>query len=138
MSNNKKGGKGKFVLGALIGAGLGILFAPKKGSETRKELKNKLDELISKAKDVNLDELRESLEVKIEEIRTELEELDREKVIKIAREKTELLKQKTDELVKIAVKKGTPVIKKAAEEVREKAILATKEILNRLENKQDK
>ena len=36
---NKKSGLGKFVLGAAIGAGLGILFAPKKGSETRKDSK---------------------------------------------------------------------------------------------------
>ena len=33
MSKNK--GLGKFVLGAAVGAGLGVLFAPKKGSETR-------------------------------------------------------------------------------------------------------
>ena len=33
-----KNGWGKFILGLGIGAGLGILFAPKKGSETRQEL----------------------------------------------------------------------------------------------------
>ena len=37
---------GKFISGAAIGVGLGFLFAPKKGSETRKELKGKIDELI--------------------------------------------------------------------------------------------
>ena len=31
-----KKGLGKFILGAGIGAGLGLLFAPKAGSETRK------------------------------------------------------------------------------------------------------
>lgn len=37
----KKNGVGKFVLGALVGAGLGVLLAPKSGSETREELKEK-------------------------------------------------------------------------------------------------
>ena len=44
-------GLGKFALGALIGAGLGILFAPEKGSVTRRQLKEKLDELLNKAKE---------------------------------------------------------------------------------------
>ena len=43
---SKKSGMGKFVVGAALGAGLGVLFAPKKGSETRRELKEKLDEFI--------------------------------------------------------------------------------------------
>ena len=38
----KTKGVGKFVAGAAIGAGLGLLFAPKKGKELRKNLKNKL------------------------------------------------------------------------------------------------
>ena len=37
--SNKKSGMGKFLAGLGIGAGLGILFAPKSGEETRKELK---------------------------------------------------------------------------------------------------
>ena len=40
--SKKKSGLGKFLVGAGIGAGLGILFAPKSGSETRKELKQKI------------------------------------------------------------------------------------------------
>ena len=42
MSNkNKKGGFGKFLGGIALGAGLGILFAPDKGENTRKN-KNKV------------------------------------------------------------------------------------------------
>ena len=49
---SKKKGFGKFLLGAGIGAGLGLLFAPKKGSETRADLKAKLDEFTKKVKEI--------------------------------------------------------------------------------------
>lgn len=38
------------VVGGLIGAAIGILFAPKSGRETREELSRKTDELLEKAK----------------------------------------------------------------------------------------
>ena len=41
-----KKGFGRFALGAGIGAGLGMLFAPKSGTELRSDLKKKIDELI--------------------------------------------------------------------------------------------
>ena len=50
MSKNNKSGLGKFLAGAAIGAGLGILFAPKKGSETRELLKKKMTELTNHIK----------------------------------------------------------------------------------------
>jgi len=41
---------GTLLTGLTIGAGLGLLFAPKKGTETRKELKIKLDEMLENLK----------------------------------------------------------------------------------------
>lgn len=134
--DKKKSGFGKFLAGAAIGAGLGILFAPKKGSETRQELKEKLDELANKVKGIDVEEVRESIEAKIEEIKEELKDLDKEKVLKIAKEKGAELKKKSEELVNLAVEKGTPVLQNAAEEVRQKTIVVVKEVLNKLENKE--
>ena len=54
----KKSGAGKFLLGAAVGAGLGILFAPKAGSETRRDLKKKMDELVKKVKEIDVDEVK--------------------------------------------------------------------------------
>ena len=54
----KKKGVGKFIAGAGIGAALGMLFAPKKGSEIRTDLKKKIDELISNVKEVDVTEVR--------------------------------------------------------------------------------
>ena len=45
---SRKSGFGKFLGGIALGAGLGLLFAPDKGENTRKELSKKLDELIKK------------------------------------------------------------------------------------------
>lgn len=129
----KKSGAGKFLLGAAVGAGLGILFAPKAGSETRRDLKKKMDELVKKVKEIDVDEVKEQLQDKIAEIKYELADLDKEKVLKIARNKASDLKQRCEELVQLAVDKGTPVLENAANEVREKTIEAVKEILDRLE-----
>lgn len=134
----KKSGAGKFILGALIGAGLGVLFAPKAGSETRKELKDKMTELLNKAKEIDLDEVKENIAFKVEEIREELSDLDKEKVLKIAKQKGNALKKKCGELVELAKEKGTPVLENAANEVREKTIDAIKEILEKLEESDKK
>jgi len=129
----KKTGWGKFVVGAGIGAGLGILFAPKKGSETRRELKEKADELIAKAKDVKIEDVKEKIEEKIDELKAEIKDLDKEKVLKIAKQKGEVIKEKATELVQIAKDKGTPVLRDAAMDVREKAIKVLEETIARLE-----
>lgn len=133
---SKKSGKGKFIFGALVGAGLGILFAPKSGKETRQDLKQKINELWDAAKELDVDEVKEQIKNKIEEIKTEIADLDKEKVLKIAKKKGADVKQRCEELVQLAVDKGTPVLQKAADEVREKAILVTKEVLKKLEEKE--
>ena len=62
MSKEKKSGLGKFLAGAAIGAGLGILFAPKKGSETRADLKAKIEELVKQVKKIDLESVRKGAE----------------------------------------------------------------------------
>ena len=69
------------------------------------------------------------------EIKKELSELDKEKVAAIAKEKAEVIKEKCEELVQLAVDKGTPVLEKAAKEVREKTIDTMKDTIKKLEAK---
>lgn len=131
----KKGGFGKFLAGLGIGAAFGVLLAPKSGDETRKELKIKADDLLSKLKDVDADDVKEYIETKVFEIKTAIDELDKEEVKKIAKKKASEIQDLADELVDYAIEKGTPVMEEAAANVRTKAVEVTKEVLNKLEEK---
>ena len=132
MKKNKKSGLGKFLLGAGIGAGLGMLLSKRTGKENREILKKKIDELIVKAKSVDIAEVKENIEAKAEELMDEISELDKEKALNIAKKKAKQIKAKAEELVEYVVEKGTPVLEKTASLVREKAINVTKEILKKM------
>ena len=134
MSKKKKSGFGKFILGAGVGVGLGMLFTKKTGKENREQLKKKANELIDKLKSIDSEELKLNIEKKVDEIMVEISDLDKEKALKLAKKKAESIKNKSEELVEYAVEKGTPVLEKAANSVREKAIVATKEVLKKLES----
>jgi len=131
---SKKKGLGKLFAGVAIGSALGVLFAPKTGKDTRADLKKKLDEMLDKVKDIDAKEVKENIESKIEEIKEELTDLDKEKVLEIAKTKAKQIQEKTEELVDYAIEKGTPVLEKAATNIRNKAIVVTKEVLDKLEN----
>lgn len=128
-----KNGMGKFLTGVAVGVGLGILFAPKKGSETRQDLKNKMDDLIKKAKDLDKEDVKLAIEEKVNKIRESLADLNKEKVLTIAKKKARQIQDMAQELVDYVVSKGTPVVEKAADAVRKQAIATTKNVLDKLE-----
>ena len=79
-----------------------------------------------------------TIEEKINDKKHDLEYIDKEKVLKIAKEKSEVIKNKLEDLYEISKEKATPVIEKAVEEVRNSAIKVTKEVLTKLETKNEK
>lgn len=135
---SKKKGCGKFLFGAALGAGLGLLFAPKKGSDMREDLKKQLDKLLNQIKDIDTEEVKKKFDKRVNEIKVELADLDKEKALDLAKEKALVLKDKVEDLVDLAVEKGTPVLRDAAEELRVKAIAVTKDVLKKLEKEEKK
>ena len=104
-------------------------------SETRKDLKNKWDELVKKVKELDAEEVKQSLLDKIEEIKKEVSELDREKVAEIAKKKAEKVKAKLDELYEEAKAKANPAIEKTVDELRNKTVNVLKGTVKKLEKK---
>jgi len=133
-------GTGKFIAGAVagaaVGAAAGVLFAPKAGVETRRELKAKLDELYDKVKDIKFSDITESVQRKIEELRKELNELDKEKVLKVARRKADEVKKKSQEIYELALEKGNAALQATAKEIRAKALAVAKDTVERLEKEE--
>ena len=67
------GGMGSFIMGALVGAGLALLFAPQTGEETQEEIRERAKKLRSAAEE-RIREAQQTLEVRLEEVREELHE----------------------------------------------------------------
>jgi len=129
---------GKFLAGVGIGVGLGMLFAPEKGEVTRRKLKEKLDAMCDSIKDIDAKDVKKKIEKQIKDIKRELADLDKEKVLKIAKEKGRQIVKKSEELYNLAVEKGTPILEKAADDIRLSAIDVLNSITKKLEAKGNK
>ena len=117
---SKKSGMGKFLLGAGIGAGLALLFAPQEGSKTRKELKDKLAVLYEKAKEIDVEDVKADVLQRVEELRMQVKDLDKEKALDIAKSQAKKIEKKANELYDIAKEKSAPMIEKTAKDIKKK------------------
>ena len=70
-SNNNAKLVGVLIVGAALGAALGILFAPNKGSETRKKLMSKGEDLTDDLKE-KLNEFYERSKKEVEDLKTKV------------------------------------------------------------------
>lgn len=128
-----KKGFGKFMLGAGLGAGLALLFAPKKGSDLRRDIRRKIDDFMSDVNKMTIEDVKKEFTKKVDEIKEGIESLDKEKVLKTAKKKASELKDKAGELVELAKEKGTPVLEGIANDLKDKTISVAEDVIKKLE-----
>jgi len=120
MSENRDFLKG-LIIGGLIGAALGILFAPKSGKETREDISRKTQELINRAKDeyeAAVEKSRKAYEAAVEKMK-EVQSIARKKASE-AGEKVGELAEAVDD-TKGRLKKAIDAGIEAYREEKEKA-----------------
>ena len=64
-----KKGFGKLLAGLGLGVGIGLLFAPEKGVDTRKKLKKKLNDMYESIKNIDAEDIKETIENQINDIK---------------------------------------------------------------------
>ena len=80
-----------------------------------------------------MEDIKKEFTVRVDNIKKELEDLDKEKVEKIAKKKAKELQKKADELIDLAKEKGTPVLEGIADDLKNKVISVCTEVINKLE-----
>lgn len=134
MSEEKNGNNGKnyfpgiltsLLFGLSAGFILGILFAPKSGKETRKEIKEKSEELIKKSKD-SLDEIAGKTKDYVDKSKVTLAELKskgedfvekgKEKIVGVSKVIGSGVKEAGKKIKKV-VEKGKDTARKVEEEL---------------------
>ena len=89
---------GKFIAGVGIGTVIGMLLAPKKGSELRQDLKDKSQELYDKAQNMTKEDIETLVNNTIEEIKQATEEFDLDEFKEATGAKLSNLKDKLEQL----------------------------------------
>ena len=88
-----------FVLGALLGAAAVALLTPKSGKEMQKELLQKVDDVQTKIKDLEVEDVKEAFVTKLDEIKELINNFDWELSKADLEEKVNDVKAKLNEMV---------------------------------------
>ena len=92
MSNQIEGFIKGIILGGVIGAGIGILYAPQSGRKTREDINRKAEELLTKAKEeyeATLKKSSKAYESAVKQLK-HLESSTKEKVVEMGEKVDEL------------------------------------------------
>ena len=121
-----------FLAGTAVGAALGLAFAPKSGKETRKDIAEKAKKLKNKAKEIDLDDIREFVVEKSADIEEKLSKLSKEKVLKNAKSLANTIKKDVSNLCNSIKDISEDVMQESVEKLKTKAEKTIEKVLSKL------
>lgn len=111
-------GFGKVLMGVGLGLGLGYLFNPTTGAENRKKVAKKGKELVQKAKEIDLNEVKDKLVDDFNNLKETVKTMDGAKAKEFAKKKGKEIKEKADELLAKAKEKAEPAVEKTVKDLK--------------------
>ncbi len=120
--------------GAIIGGLLGVLFAPKKGSETREQIKMSFINLKDKLMNVDEESIKRHIEKKLDCIDVELAKLEIIDSYKKATKQAKKVVKQINKLIDYTKKKGMSEFEDLILDLKDKAAEISEEILTNLDN----
>ncbi len=124
---------GHFLTGALIGVGLGVLLAPKAGTETRENLRKSFKDLTDTIKNIDIERTKIDFLQRLSNIQEELAKLNANEAVKEIQAKSLMIEKECDELVKESQKEELPSVEKAALEMKQKTKALADEMIEKIE-----
>ena len=119
--------------GIVLGGTLGVLFAPRKGSETREKSKLTFVNLKNKVSKIEEEDIKYYIEKKLNEIDDDIEVLEGTLEFKKAKKQAKKVIKKINKLIDYTTKKGYDEFEDIITELKEKASEISEEILTNLE-----
>lgn len=101
-----------FLSGILLGVVGGVLVAPKKGEEMRRDIKIKGDEVFEKVASYDYSNTKDALNSKVDDFKVMIQDIDKDKVKDISLESLDNLKGKAEDLVTTAKKEVKKTLNK--------------------------
>ena len=133
---------GKFLTGLGIGTVVGMLIAPKKGSELREDIKVKGSEMYAYAKDLTKEDLQAMINKSIDDVKRTIDEFDVGEFKDSTTQKLTVLQRKLEQLLEdvqnsdeLSTVKDT--FKKVSEEINERVAEIKSKVSNNNLTKSD-